>query len=402
MSRPTGDVLASGRLLRAHQGRVQSLLPHVPAAVLATWSVSAADALSLHQVIGAFDTQLDVLEIGTFLGTSAYVMAAHPAVRTVISVDPNPVVEDEINSTGMALGAAVSGRSGRHVHDVAREALLADRTAADKVALVEGVVGRLPGGPEPVDLATLLPSPPDAPLLVLIDGLHDGPAVAADVRAVLTHRPDALVLLDDCRHHWGPFVQSGIADVLSAEPGRWIFRLLADLSAGLASTSFGVLHAATSDGSVPPVLAEVVRRFGTDLDPSSLLERQAQLIQSVSRARAEDAASLAATLADHALDRERARRRVEHLETVVIDQEAELAVRRAVPDEPEFDPAYVRELCDVIALRDRELAEVRAVLEIREHQLSAAPAAPAAAPETPPGRRSHPLRSVAARVRGNR
>ncbi len=277
------------RLLDAYRARVRSECPALPESLIKTWSISVNDAVLIREILDSFGAPVDILDVGTFLGTSAFLFGSHPHVRRVVTVDPNPYVADEINEKQDSLGAYLDPAllAGVRVHDVARSCLSAFPEAAAKVEFAEGGLGA-PGvatGPASAfrrfELSDFQLQDAGAPLIALVDGLHTMDGVYQDLSTILAVRPDAIILLDDCRDYWGPFVQSGVARFLTENPGVFGFHLFADLSPSLAGSQLAVLHAAAED-HIPEPIELVVDSLSTWLDPLFLLAREQEVITSVS------------------------------------------------------------------------------------------------------------------------
>ena len=288
--------LSAHRKVNSYIERLGQECPALPEPTLRTWSISATDAVVIHEILDSFSEPVDVLDIGTFLGVSAFLFASHANVRAVVTVDPNPTVADEINDKEAELAAHVDAASLEvaRVQDVAKAALNSFPDAEAKITFFEGVVSEPLGSGEEgtslarLDIATLLGSGSGSPLVVLVDGLHSAEGVYGDLEAVLLVRPDAIVLLDDCRYYWGPFVQSGVSRFLEENAGRFHFRLLADLSHSLASSQLAVLYE-SEDGSLPVVVGRVISSLSATLDPLLILEREQEVVASSSAAFERDA-----------------------------------------------------------------------------------------------------------------
>lgn len=277
------------RTLAAYLERVLSECPGLSEALLRTWSTSVGDGVLIHEILDSSRAPVDVLDVGTFLGVSAFLFASHPQVRRVVTIDPNPYVANEINEKQDSLGSHLDPElvSGLRVHDVARSCLNQFPEVAAKVEFAEG---GLRGPDAGIDLATTFRhfelsdfqlEDPGNSLIALIDGLHTADGVYGDLTAVLSVRPDAIVLLDDCRHFWGPFVQAGVARFLSEHPGTFQFHLFADLSPSLSGSPLAVLYAAENDRAAEAI-GRVVSSLSIWLDPLRLLEREQDVVTSAS------------------------------------------------------------------------------------------------------------------------
>jgi hypothetical protein len=269
-----GEVEALHRLERveAYKNEVARILNTVPRATIDLWSIFRDDALALTYFLDCLPGQKAVLDVGTFVGVSAFVFASHSSVTHVTTVDPNPLVRDELQNTGGQAGIhdipEVDGPSrDTRVHDVARAALERFPEEREKIRIQEGVIAINGTGKVPI------PDPGRhgaERLIAFIDGLHTAEAVRADIASVLDDRPDAIIFLDDCRYFWGPFVQAGVASNLERRP-ELSFRLIADVSASLGSCTLGIVYGKEAAQEVEDTLtrvAEIVTsKYGT-LAPS--------------------------------------------------------------------------------------------------------------------------------------
>ena len=270
--------------------------PGLPEPTLRTWSISATDAVLVYEILDSFAEPVDILDIGTFLGASAFLFASHPNVQRVFTIDPNPYIADEINDKQNELAAYVNPHSlkGTRVHDVAKAALKQFPDVAAKIEFFEGVVsapadqGKNGATVERFDMSSLQLSDSRTHLIALVDGLHSTDGVYGDLDALLSARPDAIVLLDDCRYFWGPFVLSGVARFLEQDPGKFHFRLFADLSHSLAASQLSVLYS-SEDGTLPMSVGRAVSLLSETFDPLLILEREQEIVASASAAFDRDA-----------------------------------------------------------------------------------------------------------------
>ncbi len=274
--------LGAHRKLNAYIEQLIQECPGLPEPTLRTWSISATDSVLVHEVLDSFTEPVDVLDVGTFLGVSAFLFASHPMVERVFTIDPNPLISDEINDKQDELDAYVNPDSLRdvRVHDVAKAALKRFPEEAAKIEFFEGVLsGPADHTVKRFDMAKL----PNEQFVALIDGLHTSDAVYGDLEAVMSARPDAMVLLDDCRYFWGPFVLSGVARLLEENPAEFHLRLFADLSHSLAASQLAVFYA-SEDETLPGPIGCVVDSLSDMLDPLLMLEREQQIVASASAA----------------------------------------------------------------------------------------------------------------------
>jgi hypothetical protein len=349
--------LVAHRTLDAYIEQLVVECPGLPEPTLRTWSISATDAVLVHEVLDSFTEPVDVLDVGTFLGVSAFLFASHPMVERVITIDPNPYIADEINDKQDELAAYVDPTSlrGIRVHDVARATLARFPDVAGKIEIFEGVLSGPTGGTsgatiDRFDISNLKPSESNNRLVALIDGLHTSDAVHGDLGALLSARPDAMALIDDCRYYWGPFVQAGVARFIGENPGRFDFRLFADLSTALAGSQLAVLYA-SDDDSFPRSLGQVVSSLSETLDPLQMLEREQEVVASASAA----------------FDRDAAEARWREEESTLRSLEAEVAYLRRIYAESHLQ---VSGMSNHMATISQELQAARAELDSMRASMS--------------------------------
>jgi len=277
--------LALRRALSAYVSAVAEICPAVPRGVLDIWTLGPVDSLAISELLTSLQRPVAVFDVGTFVGGSAFAFACHPAVTHVISIDPNPLIADEINDKREMLQTSVDpdDDSNLRVQDVAARALSRFPDVAARIELRRGHLGAPSDLPSTEDTEAV-PLPPaegdGAQLVVFVDGGHSADAVHADLRAAFSQRPDALAVLDDCRYAWGPFVQAGVARFLdehSGEEGGYRFHLLTDLVPALGRANLGVVYPA-GDDRVEESLQVFARRFSGRMDLLRLLEREDELV----------------------------------------------------------------------------------------------------------------------------
>ncbi len=317
--------LALHRALDSYISVVHEICPGVPREILDIWTLAPVDALAVSELLASVGRPVTVFDVGTFVGGSAFLFACHPAVVRVVSIDPNPLIADEINDKRDTLGTWLDAieNTELRVQDIAALALARFPEVAERIDLRLGHLGA------PSDLvsaqltgAVPLPRPDDgaSQLIVFVDGGHTADAVYEDLREIFRQRPDAVAVLDDCRYAWGPFVQAGVArflDERSAQGDEHRFRLLADVAPSLGRANLGMVYKARE-----PLLEDIVwafaRRFSKRMDLLRLLEREDELLQL-------QTASLQ--------ELETARERTEHLEAEIKHVGKELiACRERVVD----------------------------------------------------------------------
>lgn len=275
------------RRLDGYKETVSRLFPVLPRGYVDTWSISDTDALVLGHFLDCYPRKVIALDIGTFIGVSAFYFASHSEVLRVISVDPNPTVADEINDKSEVLGGIIDPEPlhNLRVQDVAKEALAEFGEEQQKISLHVGTVGssRISIGEnsidslEKVEIPMLEPSD-NVSLLAFVDGLHTKEGVRSDLEAVFEKNPHAVAILDDCRRAWGAFVQAGVVDFMERSERSYHFRLFGDLGPGLATSGLGLVYPDTDADETGYALADLRDLFSERLDPLRLLRREEELV----------------------------------------------------------------------------------------------------------------------------
>jgi hypothetical protein len=278
--------------LDEYKQTISRLFPVLPKDPVDAWSISEADILALGLLLECYPQEVTVLDIGTFVGASAFFFASHPKVTRVVSVDPNPTVADEINDKSEMLGVEIDSEplGNLKVLDVARAALAEfpdeDRKVQLHVGSVgsnrTGIKGSSSDGSERLE-APMLELSGEKALVAFVDGLHTKEGVQADLEAIFEYNPRAVAILDDCRHAWGPFVQAGVVSFMEGAEDEYDFRLLGDLGPGVATSNLGIVYPKADGAQVQGVLANFVELFTERLDPLRLLRREEELIATVNR-----------------------------------------------------------------------------------------------------------------------
>ena len=276
--------------LEQYEGTIARLFPTVPRG----WSISKGDALSLGYFLDCFPHKVVVLDIGTFVGMSAFYFATHPKVVEVLSVDPNPplMAELHLSNYGISDAEAISLRHGPRRSDtdslhnlrplqIAQAVLAEFNEERQKIQLREGVVGstnslslreNFLSGSEKIEVP-VLKSSDGASLVAFVDGLHTEEGVQADLEAIFEKNTNAVAVLHDCRGPWGTYVQAGITDFIKASTKGYHFHLLEPLGPGLKPPSLGIVYSDTAAAEVESVLVEFYS-FWKFLRRAILLELQ--------------------------------------------------------------------------------------------------------------------------------
>ncbi len=275
------------RRLDEYKETVGRLFPALLRDYVDAWSISNADALILGHFLECYPHKVIVLEIGTFIGLSAFHFASLPEVLRVIGVDPNPTIADEINDKSEVLGRSIDPEplGNLRVLDVAEAALAEFGDEQQKITLQVGTVGSSQVGVRQGSVNSLekmeipVPDPSDnAALLAFVDGLHTREGVRADLEAVFDKNPHAVAILDDCRYAWGPSIQAGVVDFMERAEQKYHFRLFGDLGPGLATSRLGIVYPDTDADETGHSLAELSELFSERLDLLRLLRREEELV----------------------------------------------------------------------------------------------------------------------------
>jgi hypothetical protein len=286
----TKDAIDYIKQFDEYKETVSRLFPALPRDYVDVWSISKVDALTLGYFLGCYPHKVVVLDIGTFVGVSAFHFANQPKVLRVISVDPNPLVVDEINDKSDMLGSSIDPEplQGLRILDVARAALAEFGDAQQKIQLHVGTVGSnqvsikegSPDGLEKVEVPVLEPRH-GVSLVAFVDGLHTKEGVQADLEAIFEKNPRSLVILDDCRGLWGPFVQAGVVGFVEKAQEKYHFQLFGDLGPSVATSNLGIVYPDVNAAEVKQTLLEFSELFSERLDPLRLLRREEELISVV-------------------------------------------------------------------------------------------------------------------------
>jgi hypothetical protein len=281
--------------LDQYKDAVVCLFPALPRRAVDSWAILPIDALILGHFLESYRRRVVALDIGTFIGASAFCLASHPKVTKVITVDPNPTIFDEFaDKTNVHLSARFGENidldqlRNLRVLDVARATLAKFSNEREKIQFREGVVGsaqvNLQGEPseglKKVDITFGEPSE-NAGLIAFVDGLHTREGVQADLTAIFDQNPHAVAVLDDCRYRWGPVVQAGVVDFMEQATGEYHFDLIGDLGPGLATSSLGIVYSGSAASETRRALNEVNRMFSRRLDLLRLLSREEELVATI-------------------------------------------------------------------------------------------------------------------------
>jgi len=274
------------RALSQYVSVVHEICSGVPREILDIWTLTPVDALAISEFLTSVGRPVTVFDVGTFVGGSAFLFGCHPGVISVVSIDPNPRIADEINDKRDTLGTWLDAieNTELRVQDIATLALGRFPQVAGRIELKRGHLGA-PSNLVSAEVTDAVPLPPAdggaSQLMVFVDGGHTADAVYQDLRAIFRQRPDAVAVLDDCRYAWGPFVQAGVArflDERSAQGDEHRFRLLADVAPSLGRANLGTVYQA-GNSPVEDILGAFARRFSKRMDLLRLLEREDELLE---------------------------------------------------------------------------------------------------------------------------
>lgn len=290
MAEPTTDYLEP---IGAYKDAVIRSFPELPRAALDNCSMFAVDALALGYFLEYYPRDVTALEVGAFVGVSAFFLASHPRVRNVVSVDPNLPIADELTANSNVWRGRLDLEELQEIRafDIACGTLEQFDLQRQKIQFLEGVIGTTQVGAKGKTVEDLevveVPEIEQGQLIGIVDGLHTKEGVRRDLEAIFARNPQAVVFLDDCRHRWGPLVQAGAVEFMEQAENEYRFRMLADVSTGLASSNFGIVYPVSSEREVSRTLSEVGNVFSERLDPLRLLAREEELITIVNEVRQE-------------------------------------------------------------------------------------------------------------------
>ena len=298
-------VLDHTRRLEEYKETVSRLFPSLPKDLVDAHSIRDVDALVLALFVRCYPHELSVLDVGTFVGVSAFHFASQPSVVRVLGVDPELPQDAETGETLRALESEVEPETlqGLRSMDVARTAVAEFADESAKVELRAGNIGSAltdhggdtPDGSEKMPAQQELTE--DQPLLAFVNGVRTREAVGADLRAIFKAHPRAIAVLDHCRGAEGFFVQAGIAGFMEGSQTEYHFRLFGDLSSGMATSNLGIVYPDVDSDEVHKCLMELAHLFSERLDPLWLASREQELIGIVNTYR-DEAASLDGQLQD--------------------------------------------------------------------------------------------------------
>jgi hypothetical protein len=278
--------------LDEYKETVSRLFPALPRDYVDTRSISEVDALALGHFLECYPRKVIVLDIGTFVGVSAFHFAAQPNVLRVIGVDPNPKVVDEINDKSDMPGSsriAPEPLQNLRVLDVARAVLAEFGDEQQKIQFHVGTVsdsgvgtqGASLHGLRKVETPVLEPSE-GVSLVAFVNGLHTKEVVQTGLEYIFEKDPHTVAVLGDCRGPGGPFVQAGIVSFMEKAQEKYRFQLFGDLGPSIATSGLGIVYSDIDAAEAKQTLVEFSELFSERLDLLRLLRREEELINVIS------------------------------------------------------------------------------------------------------------------------
>jgi len=241
-----------------------------PREVVTQWSLPSSDVADLVRLAAGSGARR-VLEVGSFVGTSAFLMARALPEAEIHSVDPNLPLDVEFTAMGSAdRGADLARRTLEIARESARRLGLDDRVHFHEGGFAVGATFALSDVAIPVigpDLCARQ-GPFD---FAFIDGLHFEDAVEADIALALAHMtPDGVVALHDAIGYWGSHVRRAVHRVLERDPTlSFTHAPYLDLYRGIGTLS-------RKARAAPPLEERAAAAFG---DLGALSEHLARLLR---------------------------------------------------------------------------------------------------------------------------
>src|SRR5829696_2702845 len=237
----SGSMNEELKRLDEYKATVTRLFPVLPRDLVNGWSIQDADAIVLARLLECYPREpIFVLEVGSFVGTSAFHFACQPKVSEVVSIDTNIslarladlVVKNYPDAEDFRPGASPNVG----VLDVAEAALACFPEQWQKVRFVTGTTE-----------SVHIPAPANgASLVAFVDGSHGKEQVEADLRAIFEQNPYAVAVLHDCvEARTSPAVLTGVAAFIEASSIGYRFRLFKQLDTLSTIPNLGVLYPET-------------------------------------------------------------------------------------------------------------------------------------------------------------
>src|SRR5215217_9249049 len=233
--------------LDEYKSTVTRLFPVLPRGLVNGWSIQDADAIALARLLECYPREpVFVLEVGTFVGTSAFHFACQPKVSEVVSIDTN-----------ISLAKLADQLANRQDTEDIRQEIEDFRLRAlpnmGVLDVAEAVLACFPEQRQKVRLVTgttrsvHIPTPMNgASLVAFVDGSHGKESVEGDLRAIFEQNPYAVAVLHDCvAARTGPAVLTGVAAFIEASSIGYRFRLFKQLGTLSTSPNLGILYPET-------------------------------------------------------------------------------------------------------------------------------------------------------------
>lgn len=190
-----------------------------PREVVTQWSLPETDVADLWRLAEESGARR-VLEVGSFVGTSAFLMARALPDARIHSIDPNLPLEVEFSAMGSSeRGADLGRRTLEIARESARRLGLGERVQFHEGGFAVGATFAL----NDVEIPVIGPAvcaehgPFD---FAFVDGLHFEDAVVADAELALgAMRDGGTVAFHDAIGYWGSHVRRAIHRVLERERG---------------------------------------------------------------------------------------------------------------------------------------------------------------------------------------
>jgi hypothetical protein len=264
-----------------YKDTVNRLFPTLARIHIDTWSISEVDAFALGCFLSCYPRKALVLDIGTFVGASAFFFASRPEILQVISIGPNPVIADEINDRLHASSRSKDLEALKDLKalDIAKAALAEFPEESSKIQLRTGML---------VNGQMEVPNPSEgASLIAYVEEPPTREGVQSDLEAIFASNPYAIAILDNCRHALGPYVQAGVVSFMETTKQAYHFQLFGDTSSGVATSNLGLVYHDANAAEIKRTLSEFTELFSGRLDPLRLLAREEELVNIANRINAE-------------------------------------------------------------------------------------------------------------------
>jgi hypothetical protein len=231
----------------------------LPKQLVDSWSIQDADALGLSRFLERYPReQVKVLDIGTFVGVSAFYFASQPKVSEVVSVDYNPSMA-ELHEWMIGLGDSDAAAALRSAPSPETTVLEVARAAFSRFPEQKRKVKFMAGDAASVNWPIRADS---ASFVAFVDGDHSKEGVEADLRAVFEKHSHGVAVLHDCIDvNHATSVLAGIATFLEAFRAEdqlgYRFRPFKQLTPYCVPLNVGIVY--------PDAVADQIERALADL-----------------------------------------------------------------------------------------------------------------------------------------